>query len=402
MMDFLPILVGGDLNAYSVARAFYDEYNIKPIVVAKMNTSAIMHSMILEPVLIDTIDQDDQFVEHLITIHETYKNRAKKLLLIGCYDGYVNSIIKHKDELSNYFICPYIDYDFLNELRFKDAFLKICRTHHLDHPETILVTKEGMERENTFSYPLVFKAADSVEFFKANIPNKKKAYILNSEVELNQAMKDVYSDNFNGVMLLQEFIPGSDSNMRVFTCFSNQEGKVEFMQFGQVLLEEHTPGAIGNPAVILNEEINEACQKIVAFLETTNYIGFSNFDMKYDPRDGKYKVFEINTRQGRSNYYVTGSGNNIARMVVDAFVYGKKKELYISTKKGLFTILPKRLILQYVQDESLKEKVKQMYKENKVANPYYSENEKSWKRKMYVFLNQMNQYKKYKQYFRSE
>lgn len=401
-MDFLPILVGGDLNAYSVARAFYDEYNIKPVVVAKMNTSAIMHSMILEPVLIDTIDQDSRFVEHMIQIHETYKNKAEKLLLIGCYDGYVNSIIKHREVLSKYFVCPYIDYSFLNELRFKDAFLKICRTYHLDHPETILVTKDGMERENTFSFPVVFKAADSVDFFKAHIPNKKKAYIIHSAEELEIVRKEVYSGDFKGVMLLQEFIPGSDSNMRVFTCFSNAQGQVEFMQFGQVLLEEHTPGAIGNPAVILNEPVNEACQKIVDFLNETKYIGFSNFDMKYDSRDGKYKVFEINTRQGRSNYYVTGTGNNIAKMVVDGFVYNQSKPLFVSTQPGLFTILPKRLILQYVQDETLKKKVRQMYSENKVANPYYNKKEKSVKRKMYVLLNQLNQYKKYKQYFRSE
>lgn len=401
-MDFLPILVGGDLNAYSVARAFYDEYHVKPIVVAKMNTSAIMHSMILEPVLIDTIDQDSQFVDHMIHVYERYKDRAQKLLLIGCYDGYVNSIIKHKAVLSKYFVCPYIDYDFLNQLRFKDAFLKICRTYHLDHPETILVTKDGMERENTFSFPVVFKAADSVEFFKANIPNKKKAYIIYSAEELEHVRYEVYSGDFSGVMLLQEFIPGSDSHMRVFTCFSNPQGQVEFMQFGQVLLEEHTPGAIGNPAVILNEPVNEACQKIVDFLNATKYVGFSNFDMKYDPRDGKYKVFEINTRQGRSNYYVTGAGNNIAKLLVDGFIYQKERPLFISEQVGLFTILPKKLILRYVQDEQLKDKVKQLYQAKKVANPYYNSKEKALKRKIYVLLNQLNQYKKYKQYFRSE
>ena len=52
-------------------------------------------------------------------------------------------------------------------------------------------------------------------------------------------------------------------------------------------------------------------------LEASHYTGFSNFDIKVgdDPTD--FRVFEINLRQGRSNFYVTASGMNIARLVVE-------------------------------------------------------------------------------------
>ena len=37
--------------------------------------------------------------------------------------------------------------------------------------------------------------------------------------------------------------------------------------------------------------------KVKNLLEDLHYVGFSNFDIKYDKRDGKYRFFEINTRQ---------------------------------------------------------------------------------------------------------
>ena len=83
------------------------------------------------------------------------------------------------------------------------------------------------------------------------------------------------------------------------------------------------PHGIGNHAVILTEPCGEIAEKIRAFLEDIGYVGFSNFDIKYDQRDGKYKVFEINCRQGRSNYYVTGAGYNIAKLLVEDRVEGK-------------------------------------------------------------------------------
>ena len=30
--EFIPVLLGGDINAYSVARAFYEEYQVKSLV----------------------------------------------------------------------------------------------------------------------------------------------------------------------------------------------------------------------------------------------------------------------------------------------------------------------------------------------------------------------------------
>lgn len=91
----------------------------------------------------------------------------------------------------------------------------------------------------------------------------------------------------------------------------------------------------------MNPEIVAAATK---FLEHIGYTGFANFDIKYDERDGKFKFFEINVRLGRSNFYVTGSGFNTVKWIVDDYIYNKLDDYTVADNINLYTVVPKGVI----------------------------------------------------------
>ena len=167
-----------------------------------------------------------------------------------------------------------------------------------------------------------------------------KVYICQSWEELLHALDQVYAAGYPDHMVLQEFIPGDDTYMRVLTNYSDRNGQVKLMCLGHVLLEEHSPHGIGNHAVIITEHDEALSLKIKELLEELHYTGFSNFDIKYDQRDGKYKAFEINCRQGRSNYYVQGT--QYGQAVGGGPDPGEGIALRITRNRSLWRMVPKK------------------------------------------------------------
>ena len=187
---------------------------------------------------------------------------------------------------------------------------------------------------------------------------------------MDAVIDQIYGAGYEDALILQDFIPGDDSFMRVVTNYSGADGKVRLMCVGHVLLEEHTGHAIGNHAVIITEPEPELCEKLRGFLEAIGFVGFSNFDIKYDQRDGKFKAFEINCRQGRSNYYVTGAGYNLAKYLVEDVIEHKPCALTVTQNRHLWWVIPPKVAYDYVNPRYHQE-MRALERANAAVNPLF-------------------------------
>lgn len=396
--EFLPVILGSDINTYSVARAFYEEYQVKSVVIGKYKSGPSNGSLMINYIEDVNIDQDSTFLKRIHQLSKEYKN--KKIILLGAGDNYINMITKNRKQLPENIIVPFIPYELMNNLQKKDYFYALSEEVGVDYPDTLLVSKEmGLNFEVPFEYPVILKSSESIHYWNYPFEGQEKVYIIQNREELNRTVEMIFNSGYPEKLIIQDMIPGNDEYMYVLTSYSDQSGKVVMMCLGNVLLEEHTPLGKGNHAVIITDHNAELMKQAKEFLENIHYVGFSNFDIKYDYRDGKYKFFEINTRQGRSNYYVTASGFNVARYLVEDYIYHNKMELELSKEPHLWMVVPKKVAFKYVKQEKNVKRMDQLIREGKVVNPLFYKPDRSLHRNLRMLKANLAHYKNFEKYY---
>ena len=399
MKDLLPVLLGSDANVYGMARSFYMEYGVTSLAIGKGALAATANSKLVKMAVVEpNLEDDAVFVRTLTDFAKAHT--GKTLVLVSCGDNYTGLMARARAALEPYykFACP--TPELVAELDTKEFFYKACERHGLAYPRTFGCTSENYKAvELPFPFPCIIKASNSVAYWNCKFPHKKKVFVAYSKEEFDAITAAIYSSSYQDNLVLQEYIPGDDNCMRVLNCYSGLDHKVKLMALGRPLLEEQTPEGIGNYAAIMNVRDDELMEKMKAFLEDVGWEGFSNFDMKYDARDGKYKLFEMNPRQGRSSFFVTASGYNLAKWLVEDVVEHKEQGLTIADAHHLWMIAPAGIIKKYLKDEALLAEAKELMRQGKVSHQLFCKEDAGLKRRIWYIKNQLNNYRKYKRYF---
>ncbi len=397
---FVPLLFGGDINVYSVARAFHEAYGAISHAFGKYPSGPCTNSRIIEYTAVEDIEEAEVFrrtVERFAA-----DNEDKTVLLIACGDSYAALASRFKDEFPPNVEAPYIDFELMKALTNKEKFYQLCGQRGIDYPRTFVYRPEAGDDFNLpFEPPYIIKPADSVEYWKYPFPSQKKVFKAEDDGELRSILARIRDSGYGQAVIIQEFIPGDDSFMRVLSCYSDKGGRVVLMCLGHVLLEEHTPHGIGNHAVIITQSDRALMQRFRTLLDSLQYRGWSNFDIKYDSRDGKYKAFEINCRQGRSNYYITGSGANLADYLVKDILDNKVLPFKIADEENLWLVVPRTVAFQYVNDEYAP-KMKELIGRGKVCNPLYYSEDRGFRRLLGLAKNMFGHFIKYRKYLGKE
>nr|WP_210768002.1 hypothetical protein [Cellulomonas humilata] len=395
-----PVILGADIGVYALARSFHEAYGVTSVVVAGAALGPVAHSRIVRHEIVADGHDPRQLVDRLVEVAKA--NPDSRLLLMANSDWLVRVVVQHRALLEQYYVVPFLSEHLLDRISDKATFAEICTDLGLSVPRTI-VQEFGSEPWGAapvdLEYPLIAKAASSADYQDVEFEGKKKVFEIATPEELTWLWGALRGAGFRGRFVVQELVPGDDTQMRSITAYVDTHGEITLLCSAHVLLEEHTPSGLGNPAAMITTRDDAMLEQARTFLASTGYRGFANFDVKVDPRTGAFRFFEVNPRIGRNNYYVTAAGANPMRFVVEDAVEGRSVPPVVVDKEILYSVVPNRLLLRYVRDPELAARVRRLIQAKAVARPLQYRGDLSPRRRLYVWMALVNQVRKFRRYY---
>ena len=398
-MDFTLLIVGMDANAYYMARCYHELTKKKAYLIGKNPIWFTSVSNITIPTYNKNLREEKEFLKTLEGFYE--EHCTERILLVSSTENYITMISKNADVLKNKFYFNYPKSELIDVITNKELFYKKFADNELiTIPKTAYYDCNRDDKiKIDFMYPIIVKPADVVTYRQIDFPGKNKIYKIENKEELFNTLDQIKNGGYKGTLIIQEYIPGDDSHLYDSVIYADNEGKVKRITMAQIGLQEHTKDLVGNAAVMINgystfgstKKITEAIRN---FSESIGYTGFAEFDLKYDSRDKKYKVLEINPRQGRSSYYLTPAGCNLVEILAKDLIFNEKLDYKILNKQVILSFVPKKIVKKYSLNKEFLKKALSLWPEH--VNPMKYSEDKSLKRSYILFRKDSRYYKDYK------
>ena len=397
---FRPIVLGSDENAYGTARLFSETCDVLPLLLCAKRLTSTRYSRLLQIEQIDDFEKEEVFADKLLAVLRREHENFEKLLVLPCSDYYTALLVRNYDKFEGLIANRFVTNEMLDTFDTKDHFYALCDKYDLEYPKTAVCTpdkRESIINELPFDFPIVVKPENSnaTSYLSCHFEGQKKVFFFSNKEDYLAMIANMNKCDYDGNLIIQEFIPGGDDAMRVMNAYCSLDGKVRAMCLGQPVLEYYDPKSIGNYAAIISRSDRELYKKIGSFLEEIGYVGFANFDIKFDSRTGRYLLFEINPRLGRSSFFCRAAGVNMMRYLIDDVVFGKTDECFYNEKTALWRNVPMGVVRKYVKNEEIKKEIKKI----KSTTTLFYKKDMNLRRLLVLLRPYLAQYKNFHRYF---
>lgn len=178
------------------------------------------------------------------------------------------------------------------ELLDKARFHALCAAHGMPTPGVW----QAQDREalqslaDALPYPCILKPElihRAKDFLKG-----RKVLLAKDATDYRRQVAAIPAES--GRWLVQEIIPGPESDITLFGGYADAEGRLQAVFTGRKL-RQYPPG-FGSASLVRSEPCPETQAMTADFIRRIGLRGVFGAEYKRDPRDGRLKIIEINPR----------------------------------------------------------------------------------------------------------
>lgn len=364
--SFVPVITGGDLGAYSLAREFHEAYGVVSAIVPTAENLVVGGSKITQLFPAGPMFDADRVVEHLGEVaQQLQKGGPRPLILVAGYDHLVRIMVDNDARLRQMgYVFPQLHGKQLDAASLKENFYALCDKHGIHYPRTAAFdARQGLQKVEEFvstleapdwQYPLILKAGDGSEWANTRFEGRRKVHYLETPAELRDVLAKAVEAGYQGSLIIQQFIPGPDSNLRILTHFRDRTGANVLTGLAQVIVEDHASGLEGNSRALIAQSDHGLETQGATLMHALDWHGFGMFDIKIHEHTGQAYFLEMNPRLGRHHYYLTVAEANPAPYLYRELVKETAHPVAVVTDGPAVSMtIPLKLAYQYASAEQV-------------------------------------------------
>ena len=253
------------------------------------------------------ISRDGQETAALLTFLDAVADRLDKpALLFSTSDHYCSLVTDNEARLATRFrfIMPMAST--MRAIVDKSLQYRVAQDAGLDIPRTAFPqnVREIDDIAAAFLFPAILKPYQPDDR-PAEMRNKSiKVMVANTAAELRDGF--VRAADLGIRMMVQEIVPGDDSALFGYWGFWDADG-VERAWVTKRKLRQ-SPPRFGDACCQITLDAPEVLDLSRRLLRAFEYRGFAGVEFKLDPRDGKYRLMEMNPRTEAGNQLAISAG----------------------------------------------------------------------------------------------
>ena len=245
------------------------------------------------------------------------------------HDEPLNAIARAGDRLADRFLFPFPGWDVLSRIQSKRSQLEAAEKAGIAVPRWATTTSAADE----LGYPVLVKPS-STEGFKRRFGRQAFRCETRAEVERAFAEAEEYEP------LVQELIPGGDEELYTLGSYLTADGEPLGLFCGRKLRQ--TPPGVGTCRVGEAVWVEEVVDQGLRLLRELEHTGLSQVEFKRDPRDGTYRLMEVNPRLWQWHGLAAACGVDLPRIAYEDLTGQRPEPVSMNgrRRRWAITLLP--------------------------------------------------------------